>query len=69
MNNNIIVLTGVTGQDGSHMVDFLLKETDYLALSDTTLPEPMRVYRQELRDIPQDFATPDIVIFPNKPDE
>ena len=49
--------------------DVLLKETDYLALSDTTLPEPMRVYRQELRDIPQDFATPDIVIFPNKPDE
>jgi len=29
MNKNIIVLTGVTGQDGSHMVDFLLKETDY----------------------------------------
>ena len=29
MKNNIIVLTGVTGQDGSHMVDFLLKETDY----------------------------------------
>ena len=29
MNNNIIVLTGVTGQDGSHMVDFLLKETEY----------------------------------------
>ena len=29
MNENIIVLTGVTGQDGSNMVDFLLKETDY----------------------------------------
>ena len=25
-----IVITGVTGQDGSHMVDFLLKNTDYL---------------------------------------
>lgn len=24
-----IIITGVTGQDGSHMVDFLLKETDY----------------------------------------
>jgi GDPmannose 4,6-dehydratase len=24
------VITGVTGQDGSHMVDFLLKNTDYL---------------------------------------
>jgi len=29
MKNNIIVLTGVTGQDGSNMVDFLLKETSY----------------------------------------
>ncbi|NBW12126.1 MAG: GDP-mannose 4,6-dehydratase [Caulobacteraceae bacterium] len=25
-----IVITGVTGQDGSHMVDFLLKNTDYV---------------------------------------
>jgi GDPmannose 4,6-dehydratase len=25
-----IVITGVTGQDGSHMVDFLLKNTDYI---------------------------------------
>jgi len=25
-----IVITGVTGQDGSHMIDFLLKNTDYL---------------------------------------
>jgi len=25
-----IVITGVTGQDGSHMADFLLKNTDYL---------------------------------------
>ena len=25
-----IVITGVTGQDGSHMTDFLLKNTDYL---------------------------------------
>ena len=49
--------------------DQLLKETDFCALSDSSLSEPMRVYRQELRDVPQDFATPDIVIFPNKPDE
>jgi len=25
-----VVITGVTGQDGSHMVDFLLKNTDYI---------------------------------------
>jgi GDPmannose 4,6-dehydratase len=29
-NKKTIVVTGVTGQDGSHMVDFLLKNTDYI---------------------------------------
>ena len=29
-NRKVIVVTGVTGQDGSLMVDFLLKNTDYL---------------------------------------
>jgi len=29
-DKKVIVVTGVTGQDGSHMVDFLLKNTDYL---------------------------------------
>lgn len=24
-----IIITGVTGQDGSHMVDYLLKNTDH----------------------------------------
>ena len=28
MNNNVLI-TGVTGQDGSHMVDYLLKNTNY----------------------------------------
>jgi GDPmannose 4,6-dehydratase len=28
-NGKCIIVTGVTGQDGSHMVDFLLKNTDY----------------------------------------
>ena len=28
--NKTIIITGVTGQDGSHMADFLLKNTDYL---------------------------------------
>jgi len=31
--------------------DNLLRDTDYLALSDNTLTEEMRVYRQSLRDI------------------
>jgi len=29
-DNKCIVVTGVTGQDGSHMVDYLLKNTDYI---------------------------------------
>ena len=28
-NNKTVFVTGVTGQDGSHMVDYLLKNTDY----------------------------------------
>ena len=31
----------------------LLAETDYLALSDNTLSDDMRTYRQELRDLPE----------------
>ena len=34
-----------------------LKETDYLALSDTTLSVAMSDYRQSLRDIPQNNTT------------
>ena len=34
-----------------------LKETDYLALSDTTLSVAMSDYRQALRDIPQNNTT------------
>jgi len=30
----------------------LLAETDYLALSDATLTDNMRTYRQQLRDLP-----------------
>ena len=29
-NTKVVFITGVTGQDGSHMVDYLLKNTDYL---------------------------------------
>jgi GDPmannose 4,6-dehydratase len=30
LNVKKVIVTGVTGQDGSHMVDYLLKNTDYL---------------------------------------
>ena len=35
----------------------LLIETDYLALSDNTITEEMKVYRQKLRDITEGLTT------------
>ena len=34
-----------------------LKETDYMANSDYTMPENIRTWRQSLRDIPQTYTT------------
>jgi len=34
-----------------------LIETDYLANSDVTMPDNIKIWRQSLRDIPQDFTT------------
>ena len=34
-----------------------LKETDYMANSDYTMPDNIKTWRQSLRDIPQDFTT------------
>ena len=48
----------------------LLKETDYLALSDNTMSEAMKTYRQELRDITEGLTTVEeveAVEFPSKP--
>jgi hypothetical protein len=44
----------------------LLAETDYLALSDATLTDDMKIYRQQLRDLPatSDPANP---VWPTKP--
>ena len=38
--------------------DKLLSETDYLALSDQTMPENVKSYRQALRDIPEQASFP-----------
>ena len=49
----------------------LLKETDYLALSDNTLSDDMRTYRQDLRDITNGLTTVaevEAVTFPTKPE-
>ena len=50
--------------------DNLLKETDYLALSDNTMTDEMKTYRQELRDITNNLTTEEevrAVEFPTKP--
>jgi hypothetical protein len=45
----------------------LLAETDYLALSDTTLTSAMSTYRQALRDITSSATSLDDVTWPTKP--
>ena len=48
----------------------LLANTDYLALSDNTMTEEVRTYRQALRDITEGLTTKEqveAVVFPNKP--
>ncbi len=48
----------------------LLRQTDYLALSDNTMSEAMTNYRQELRDITEGLTTVEdveAVTFPTKP--
>ena len=42
-----------------------LAETDYLALSDNTLADNMKTYRQELRDVPKQ-SDPDNITWPTK---
>ena len=48
----------------------LLAETDHYALSDQTLSDDMRTYRQSLRDITEGLTTVEevnAVVFPTKP--
>ena len=48
----------------------LLADTDYLALSDNTMNEEVRTYRQALRDITEGLTTKEqveAVVFPTKP--
>ena len=47
--------------------DRKLAETDYLALSDSTLASDMKTYRQSLSDVPADNADPDDISWPEKP--
>ena len=48
----------------------LLAETDFYALSDVTMSDDMKTYRQELRDLPEGkdtVAKCDDAVFPTKP--
>lgn len=50
--------------------NILLAETDYFALSDVTMSDEMKTYRQELRDITNGLTTKEeveAVTFPTKP--
>jgi len=46
----------------------LLAETDYLALSDQTLTDDMKTYRENLRAIPEQAGFPNSVSWPTKPE-
>jgi len=47
--------------------DRLLAETDFMALSDVTMPQAVVDYRQALRDVPQQPGFPDDVVWPEVP--
>ena len=52
--------------------DILLAETDYMALSDVTMSDAWKTYRQALRDITTQIPTDDAlsnIKFPEKPTE
>lgn len=45
----------------------LLVETDHYALSDVTMSDAMKAYRQALRDVPQQAGFPSSITWPDKP--
>jgi len=45
----------------------LLAESDYLALSDVTMSDEMKTYRQALRDLPANTSDPANPTWPTKP--
>ena len=50
----------------------LLKDSAYIMVSDAPIDETQKqewtTYRQVLRDIPQDYDSPDEVVYPDKPE-
>lgn len=48
--------------------DMLLSQTDWMALSDNTMTQAWREYRQQLRDVTAQENFPHAVIWPTKPE-
>jgi len=48
--------------------NLLLKETDWWALSDSTITDEQKVYRQKLRDITEKYTSLEDVVWPEKPE-
>ena len=46
----------------------MLQDTDFYALSDVTMSDAMKTYRQALRDLPADNDWPNVE-FPERPSE
>jgi len=61
------VLPGLQMDELRRQRNQLLTETDYLALSDSTLTDEMRSYRQALRDLPANTVDPANPVWPVKP--
>ena len=47
--------------------DIKLSETDFYALSDVTMSDDMKSYREALRQLPQSKSKPSEIVWPTKP--
>lgn len=68
MSDNALDVTEAVSHGTRHLRDTLLKETDFWALSDVTMTDEMRAYRQALRDLPDQQGFPHNVVWPTKPE-
>jgi hypothetical protein len=57
----------ITWADIRSKRDGLLAATDWWAVSDRAISASETAYRQALRDVPQNFASPADVVWPTKP--
>ena len=47
--------------------DRLIAETDWWAMSDLTMTDAQKAYRQSLRDVPEQAGFPNDITWPTKP--